>query len=77
MTETARLGALMIVHAEDADAIEPCAHGPSYAGFLESRPDAAEERAIGLVQMCNESIGPALPTDANATTAVISVSIEG
>lgn len=49
MTETARLGALMLVHAEDADAIAPCAHGSSYAGFLASRPDAAEERAIDLV----------------------------
>ncbi|MGB0102083.1 MAG: allantoinase AllB [Nocardioides sp.] len=49
MTETARLGALLIVHAEDADALETCAHGPTYAGFLASRPDAAEERAIGLV----------------------------
>ena len=49
MTETARLGAMMLVHAEDADAIAPCAHGSAYAGFLASRPDAAEERAIDLV----------------------------
>ena len=49
MAETARLGALMIVHAEDADEIVECAHGAGYRGFLESRPDAAEERAIALV----------------------------
>ena len=48
MTETARLGALMIVHAEDGSLVtEP--HGPAYAGFLASRPPAAEQRAIDLV----------------------------
>ncbi|MCW2842243.1 MAG: allB [Nocardioides sp.] len=57
MTETARLGALMIVHAEDAAMLEPCAHGPSYAGFLASRPEAAEERAIGLVIATARSTG--------------------
>jgi len=57
MTETARLGSLMLVHAEDADAIAPCAHGASYAGFLESRPDAAEERAIDLVIRTARSTG--------------------
>lgn len=49
MAEVARLGALMIVHAEDADEVAECAHGTAYRGFLESRPDAAEERAIALV----------------------------
>ena len=49
MAETARLGSLLLVHAEDGDAIAPCDHGTSYAGFLASRPDAAEERAIDLV----------------------------
>lgn len=49
MVETARIGSLMIVHAEDADEIAECAHGTAYRGFLESRPDAAEERAIRLV----------------------------
>ena len=49
MAETARLGSLMVVHAEDADAITECAHGAAYRGFLDSRPDAAEERAIALV----------------------------
>jgi allantoinase len=49
MAETARLGALMIVHAEDGEAIGECAHGAAYAGFLESRPGEAEERAIAMV----------------------------
>ena len=49
IAETARLGALMIVHAEDGEAIGDCAHGSAYSGFLASRPDAAEERAIALV----------------------------
>ena len=50
MAETARLGALMLVHAEDADLIDDSrAHGTAYAGFLDSRPPAAEERAIDVV----------------------------
>ncbi|MCP3423467.1 allantoinase AllB [Nocardioides pinisoli] len=49
MAETARLGSLLVVHAEDADEIGECAHGTAYRGFLDSRPDAAEERAIALV----------------------------
>ena len=49
MAETARLGSLLVVHAEDADEITECAHGTGYRAFLESRPDAAEERAIALV----------------------------
>ncbi|GAA1155862.1 allantoinase AllB [Nocardioides aquiterrae] len=48
MTETARLGALMIVHAEDG-ALVTEAHGTAYDGFLASRPAAAEQRAIDLV----------------------------
>ncbi len=50
MAETARLGALMIVHAEDGALIdESRLTGPSYAGFLASRPRAAEEAAISQV----------------------------
>ena len=47
MAEVARLGALMIVHAEDADEVADCAHGTAYRGFLESRPDAAAEQESG------------------------------
>ncbi len=57
MGETARLGALMLVHAEDAEAIGPCDPGAAYAGFLASRPDAAEERAIDLVIRTARSTG--------------------
>lgn len=51
MRETARLGALMIVHAEDPHAIEHAhpADGRAYAGFLHSRPRGAENLAIAQV----------------------------
>jgi allantoinase len=50
MDQTARLGALMIVHAEDGELLDEGAlDGPHYAGFLASRPVEAEESAIGLV----------------------------
>jgi allantoinase len=48
LAETARLGALLIVHAEDP-AVIAAAPGPSgrrFAGFLASRPAAAEDAAI-------------------------------
>jgi allantoinase len=49
----AALGALMVVHAEDAHVIAaaPSAKGPAYQAFLRSRPAAAEDTAIaGLVE---------------------------
>jgi len=51
MAETARLGALLIVHAEDAELIAaaPAPAGPSYATYLRSRPAAAEDRAIECI----------------------------
>jgi allantoinase len=50
MRETAALGALMIVHAEDGGLLDEAAlDGGRYAGFLASRPKAAEEAAIDLV----------------------------
>ena len=50
MAETARLGALMIVHAESADLLDESAlDGRHYAGFLASRPHVAEDAAIALV----------------------------
>lgn len=50
MAETARLGALMIVHAEDGALVDDgAARGSAYAGFLASRPPVAEQRAIDLV----------------------------
>jgi allantoinase len=50
MGETARLDALMIVHAEDGQLLDESAlDGTHYAGFLASRPAEAEETAIGTV----------------------------
>ncbi len=47
--EAARLGALLIVHAEDAAVLDAAPAPPSraYADFLLSRPDEAETAAIG------------------------------
>ena len=51
LEELARLDALMLVHAEDADVIEqaPEPRGTSYEGFLASRPPAAEGTAVETV----------------------------
>ena len=50
MRETAGIGALMIVHAEIGPLLDESAlDGPHYAGFLASRPRAAENVAIALV----------------------------
>jgi allantoinase len=50
MAETARLGSLLLVHAEDGRLIDAVpAGGPSYDGFLASRPPASEDAAIHLV----------------------------
>ncbi len=59
MTETARLDALMIVHAEDRQTIEDAepATGTAYAGFLGSRPRAAENLAVARVVEVARSTG--------------------
>jgi allantoinase len=59
MTETARLGALLIVHAEDPDRLATATppDGTAYAGFLRSRPDAAEQSAIDHVIETARSTG--------------------
>ena len=51
LAETAKLGALLIVHAEDPDvlAAAPAAAGREYASFLASRPAAAEDTAIATL----------------------------
>jgi allantoinase len=51
MRQAAALGSVVLVHAEDAAAIEaaPRAGGPGYGSFLRSRPAAAEVTAIALV----------------------------
>jgi allantoinase len=62
MAETARLGALLIVHAEDAKLIAaaPAPGGPSYATYLASRPATAEDRAIERI-LAEVRNGPAHP----------------
>ena len=49
VAEVASLDALLIAHAEDAGvlAASPASSGPSYAGFVASRPHQAEDVAIG------------------------------
>ncbi|MGO0576071.1 allantoinase AllB [Ornithinimicrobium panacihumi] len=51
MDQTARVGALMIVHAEDSAALAACtpANGATYSGFLASRSTDAEDIAVGRV----------------------------
>ena len=50
MAEVARTDGLMIVHAEIGDLLDEAAlDGRHYAGFLASRPRAAEDAAIALV----------------------------
>lgn len=51
LRKVAALDAMMIVHAEDSDAIEhaPTAHGEDYGDFLASRPRGAENVAIAHV----------------------------
>jgi allantoinase len=51
LRELVRFDAQMIVHAEDAGAIDhaTAAHGPGYADFLASRPRGAENLAIAVV----------------------------
>ncbi len=62
IAETARLGTLLIVHAEDAELIAaaPAPGGPAYAKYLRSRPAAAEERAIARVLAAARN-GPTRP----------------
>jgi allantoinase len=51
LEELAGLPALLLVHAEDAQAVAraPAAHGRGYAGFLGSRPRKAENLAVAQV----------------------------
>ena len=58
LAELATFDGLLIAHAEDADVIAaaPVPGGPSYAGFLASRPGAAEQSAIGrLVEAARDT----------------------
>src|SRR5262249_22880204 len=62
MAELARLGALLIVHAESPGPVEACCRSvsesssQSYKTFLESRPRAAENEAVALmIRLCRET----------------------
>ena len=87
MAETARLGALLIVHAEEAGAVTAPPAGPAYRGFLRSRPSAAEDRAIaqvieaardtgGRAHVLHLSSAPALAALRTARAAGTDVSVE-
>ena len=49
LAETAEFGAVVIIHAEDPDRLEPYGGGIHYDDFEASRPDAAETSAIATV----------------------------
>ena len=59
MAEAARIGALVIVHAEDAAVISasPPAAGPAYRTLLRSRPPEAEQRAVARVVAAARATG--------------------
>ncbi len=89
MDEIARLGALMIVHAEDPSVIDhaPPAHGSHYADFVASRPPAAEVSAIATViaqarrtkartHVLHLSAADALPELAAARADGVDISVE-
>ncbi|HET9124408.1 MAG TPA: allantoinase AllB [Solirubrobacteraceae bacterium] len=62
IAETSRLGAMLIVHAEDAELIaaSPAPAGRSYTAYLRSRPPEAEDRAIARLLDAARS-GPGRP----------------
>ena len=89
VAETARIGALFIAHAEDAELIAaaPAPGGSSYATYLRSRPAAAEERAIerllaaaratgGRVHVVHLTTASALPQLRAARADGVDVSVE-
>lgn len=49
LAEVARLGALLILHAEDGESIDDIPPGRRYRDFLASRPRRAEDTAIAAV----------------------------
>ncbi|MET3807439.1 allantoinase [Nakamurella sp. UYEF19] len=59
MEVIAGLGGLMLVHAEDPTVLHtsPTPQGPSYAAFVDSRPDTAEAAAITTVIEASAATG--------------------
>jgi allantoinase len=89
LAEAATFDGLVIVHAEDPDAIEtaPQPSGRAYAGFLGSRPREAEERAIatvveavratgGRAHILHLSDADAIPLVAKAQAEGLALSVE-
>ncbi|MGH9099244.1 MAG: allantoinase AllB [Acidimicrobiales bacterium] len=89
ITETARLGALLLVHCEDAQTIAsaPAPAGASYAAFLRSRPPTGEDVAIrnviaaaqetgGRAHVVHLSSSSALPDLRAARAAGVDVTVE-
>jgi allantoinase len=87
MTEVARLGSLLLVHAEDGRLIQDAPAGMSYDGFLASRPPESEHAAIGQVidtarragaraHVVHLSAASALPDLRAARASGVDVSVE-
>lgn len=89
MSRIAELGSVLLVHAESHRVIAGSAppHGRHYSSFLRSRPDAAEEDAVGLVidtaaasgaraHIVHVSSANVLPMLADAKRAGIAVTAE-
>jgi allantoinase len=89
LRELAGFDAMMIVHAEDSDAIDeaPTPHGEDYGDFLASRPKGAENVAIAQVIELARRIGArvhilhlassdALPLIASARAEGVRVTVE-
>ncbi|MFR9732245.1 allantoinase AllB [Saccharopolyspora sp. MS10] len=89
LTELAAHDALLIVHAEDSEAIDraPSAHGSRYRDFLDSRPRGAENLAIAQVleaarrtgcrvHVLHLSSADALPMIASAKADGVPVTVE-
>lgn len=89
MARIAELDSVLLVHAESHDVIKRCPPpcGRDYASFLHSRPDAAEEDAVGLVldaaaatgaraHVVHVSSGPVLAQLAEAKLAGVPVTAE-
>ena len=89
LAEIAALGSLLIVHAEDAEAIDraPAASGYRYADFLASRPRGAENLAIAWLlerarwtgartHVLHLSSSDALPMLASARRDGVAVTVE-
>lgn len=87
LAEVARLGALMVVHAEDPGHVGVPPPGASYAEFLRSRPPAAEEAALtdlvaaaretgARVHVLHLADGAALPVLRRARASGVDLTVE-